>query len=84
MGRGQDDSPLLGHTQGEEMLQVVNMTQALLSAKKKWCSCENGEKNNPDAWKWSVEMVRGEETMKHIVSYYVCLSCKGLIKVEES
>ena len=66
------------------MAQIANMTETLWKAKKRWCSCDRGKEDRPFAYRWTVAFVKGEEVQKHIVSYYVCPFCKGLIKVEES
>ena len=64
----------------EEIQKGINLQTRL----KGWCRCKNGEEENPDAYKLSIEFVHGEEIMKHMVSYYKCVNCGGLIKTEES
>jgi len=60
------------------------MNNIVLACKNKWCECEAGKVDEPYAYKYSYCYVKGEEVLKHIVSYYQCPNCAGLIKVEES
>jgi len=57
---------------GKDMIEFHNLTG--------WCACIS----QLDAIKLSVELVHGEEVIKHLVSYYKCTKCNGLIKTEES
>lgn len=51
---------------------------------KGWCSCANGRNEYPIALKLSLTYMKGEEALKHLISYYKCPYCNGLIKTEES
>ena len=73
-----------GGEQGRKEMDANNIVLAVKMDESHWCKCYNGNLDRPDARKYSVNFVRGEEVLKHIVSYYQCSLCAGLIKVEES
>ena len=62
----------------------MDLNNIVLAVKHNWCECANGKSDEPFSHKYSLEYCKGEEVLKHVVSYYQCPNCAGLIKVEES